>query len=54
MRSEVAGRTVSDGRVLAIRREDDGRWVPPGGVVELDETPEHAALVRVHDGTHLL
>ncbi|WSS08772.1 NUDIX hydrolase [Microbispora sp. NBC_01189] len=22
-----------DGRVLAIRREDDGRWVPPGGVV---------------------
>lgn len=35
----------SDGRVLAIRRDDDGRWVPPGGVLELDETP-FAGVVR--------
>src|SRR5215831_11423169 len=28
-----------DGRVLAIQRSDDGRWVPPGGVLELSETP---------------
>jgi 8-oxo-dGTP diphosphatase len=28
-----------DGRVLAIQRSDDGRWVPPGGVLELAETP---------------
>jgi 8-oxo-dGTP pyrophosphatase MutT (NUDIX family) len=28
-----------DGRVLAIQRQDDNRWVPPGGVLELDETP---------------
>ena len=28
-----------DGRVLAIQRCDDGRWVPPGGVLELAETP---------------
>ena len=29
-----------DKRVLAIKRSDDGRWVPPGGVFELDETPQ--------------
>ena len=28
-----------DGRVLAIQRDDDSRWVPPGGVLELDEKP---------------
>lgn len=35
----------SDDRVLAIRRDDDGRWVPPGGVLELGETP-FAGVVR--------
>ncbi|MFC7745589.1 NUDIX hydrolase [Nocardiopsis composta] len=34
-----------DGRVLMIQRADDGRWVPPGGVLELDEAPE-AGVVR--------
>jgi ADP-ribose pyrophosphatase YjhB (NUDIX family) len=34
-----------DGKVLVIKRADDGRWVPPGGVLELDETPE-AGVVR--------
>lgn len=29
----------SDGRILATKRTDDGRWVPPGGVLELNETP---------------
>jgi len=28
-----------DGRVLVVQRRDDERWVPPGGVLELDETP---------------
>lgn len=28
-----------DGRVLAIQRDDDMTWVPPGGVLELDESP---------------
>ncbi|WP_184617663.1 NUDIX hydrolase [Sphaerisporangium krabiense] len=41
----------SDGRVLAIQREDDGRWVPPGGVVELDETPDHAGIREVLEET---
>src|SRR5690606_11042673 len=40
-----------DGRVLAIRREDDGRWVPPGGIIELDETPEHAVIREVLEET---
>nr|WP_238344957.1 NUDIX domain-containing protein [Actinopolymorpha cephalotaxi] len=30
------------GRVLAIRRRDNGHWEPPGGVVELGEA--------IHDG----
>ncbi len=33
-----------DGRVLAIQRDDDDRWVPPGGVLELDETPEQGVI----------
>ena len=34
----VAGIVVDDhGRVLVIRRDDNGRWEPPGGVLELDE-----------------
>ncbi len=34
-----------DGLVLAIQRRDNGRWEPPGGVLELDETV-HDGLVR--------
>ncbi|MGW0228436.1 NUDIX hydrolase [Actinopolymorpha singaporensis] len=30
------------GRVLAIRRRDNGHWEPPGGVLELEES--------IHDG----
>jgi 8-oxo-dGTP diphosphatase len=39
----VAGAVVDEaGRVLAIRRRDNGRWEPPGGVLELGEA--------LHDG----
>ena len=42
----VAGAVVrEDGRLLAIRRADNGTWELPGGVLELDETPE-AGVVR--------
>lgn len=34
-----------EGRVLAIRRRDNGKWEPPGGVLELDESI-HDGLVR--------
>lgn len=34
----VAGVIVDDqGRVLVIRRRDNGKWEPPGGVLEMDE-----------------
>jgi len=34
----AAAVTDGNGRVLAIRRPQDGRWEPPGGLLELDET----------------
>ncbi len=43
--------TDDDGRVLVIKREDDGRWVPPGGVLELDETPQSCAEREVLEET---
>jgi 8-oxo-dGTP diphosphatase len=40
-----------DGRVLAIQRCDDGRWVPPGGVLELAETPAEGVAREVLEET---
>jgi 8-oxo-dGTP diphosphatase len=42
-----------DGRVLAIQRADDGRWVPPGGVLELSETPADGVAREVLEETGL-
>lgn len=37
----VAGIVVDDeGRVLVIQRRDNAHWEPPGGVLELGESPE--------------
>ena len=42
----VSGVVLDDaGRVLVIRRRDDGSWQIPGGVLELDESIE-AGVVR--------
>ncbi|WP_116245619.1 NUDIX hydrolase [Nocardiopsis sp. FIRDI 009] len=41
----------ADGKVLVIKRADDGRWVPPGGVLELDETPEQCVVREVREET---
>ena len=39
----VSGIVIDDhGRALLIRRRDNGRWEPPGGVLELGES--------IHDG----
>lgn len=38
-------------RVLAIRRQDDGTWVPPGGVLERDETPAEGVIREVLEET---
>jgi len=40
-----------DGLVLAIKRADDGRWVPPGGVLELNETPQDGVIREVYEET---
>lgn len=42
----VAGAVVrDDGRILVIRRHDNGAYEAPGGVLELDESI-HAGLIR--------
>ncbi len=41
-------------RILAIRRRDDGRWEPPGGVLELDETIQDGLRREVREETGLL
>jgi len=38
-------------RVLLIHRRDNGRWEPPGGVLELGETIEEAVLREVEEET---
>lgn len=43
--SVAAAVVDSDRRVLAIRRRDNSKWEPPGGVLELEETI-HEGLVR--------
>ncbi|WP_328740110.1 NUDIX domain-containing protein [Streptomyces erythrochromogenes] len=48
----VAGIVVrEDGRVLAIRRADNGAWEPPGGILERDERPEEGVLREVAEET---
>ncbi|MFE2106411.1 NUDIX hydrolase [Kitasatospora sp. NPDC059463] len=48
----VAGVVVrEDGRVLAIRRADNGTWEPPGGVLEVAETVEDGVRREVFEET---
>jgi 8-oxo-dGTP diphosphatase len=48
----VGGAVIrSDGRVLAIKRRDNGAWVQPGGVMELDEAPQDAVRREVLEET---
>ncbi len=62
MASEPARHSVSvaaavvdnEGRVLAIRRRDNGHWEPPGGVLELGETVEDGLRREVLEETGLL
>ncbi|MCP2312915.1 ADP-ribose pyrophosphatase YjhB (NUDIX family) [Kitasatospora paracochleata] len=50
----MAGAVVrEDGRVLAIRRADNGTWEPPGGVLELTETVEDGVRREVFEETGL-
>ncbi|MDF3300564.1 NUDIX hydrolase [Streptomyces tropicalis] len=48
----VAGITVrEDGRILVIRRADNGAWEPPGGVLELNEDPRGGVAREVLEET---
>jgi ADP-ribose pyrophosphatase YjhB (NUDIX family) len=48
----VAGIVINhEGRVLVIRRRDNNRWEPPGGILELDETFEEGVRREVHEET---
>jgi ADP-ribose pyrophosphatase YjhB (NUDIX family) len=50
----VAGIVVrSDGRVLVIKRDDNGHWEAPGGVLELDESFEAGVQREVLEETGL-
>ena len=50
----VAGAVIDDeGRILAIRRQDNGHWEPPGGVLELDETIEDGLVREIREETGL-
>lgn len=42
---------ASGKRVLLIHRRDNGRWEPPGGVLELGETIEDAVVREVEEET---
>lgn len=42
-----------NGRVLLQKRGDSGKWGFPGGAIELDETPEEAAIREVKEETGL-
>lgn len=51
----VAGVVIDDhDRVLVIQRRDNGHWEPPGGVLEVQETPEAGVRREVLEETGLL
>lgn len=53
----VGGVLIHEGRVLLIRRGKEplrGRWVVPGGTVELGETLEQALVREIEEETGLL
>lgn len=48
----VAGIVINDdGRVLVIRRADNGHWEPPGGVLEVGESFEQGVVREVAEET---
>ena len=52
--SVAAAVVRTDGRILAIRRRDNGQWEPPGGILDLDETIDEGVTREVSEETGLL
>jgi 8-oxo-dGTP diphosphatase len=54
--SVSAGAAVirEDGRMLALKRADNGEWVLPGGIVELDEDPRDTVRREVLEETGVI
>jgi 8-oxo-dGTP diphosphatase len=50
----VAAAIVDEGgRLLAVRRRDNGHWEPPGGILELHETIQAGLIREVREETGL-
>ncbi|GAA3792283.1 NUDIX hydrolase [Streptomyces chiangmaiensis] len=50
----VAGIVIrEDGKILAIRRADNGAWEPPGGILELHEDPQTGVVREVFEETSI-
>ena len=50
----VAGAVIdAEGRALAVQRRDNGKWEPPGGVLELGETIPEGLIREVFEETGL-
>ncbi|NYH79630.1 ADP-ribose pyrophosphatase YjhB (NUDIX family) [Actinopolyspora biskrensis] len=50
----VAGVVLdSRGRILLARRRDNGRWEPPGGVLEPEESFEHGVRREILEETEV-
>ncbi|WP_308259310.1 NUDIX hydrolase [Pseudonocardia sp. H11422] len=51
----VAGIVVDDlDRVLVIQRRDNHQWEPPGGVLEIDESPHDGVQREIREETGML
>jgi 8-oxo-dGTP diphosphatase len=51
--SVAAAIVDEDGKLLAVRRRDNGHWEPPGGILELDETIQAGLVREVREETGL-
>lgn len=49
--STAAGVVLDEGRVLLVRRADNGAWTLPGGIIDPAEQPADAAVREVFEET---
>jgi 8-oxo-dGTP pyrophosphatase MutT (NUDIX family) len=49
----VAGYTIRDNKLLLIYHVKTGLWLPPGGHIEKDETPDEALLREIKQELNL-